>query len=142
MLQQFITDKELGLEDICNFRITEIFCADDDGKNHPRYALLRVEFTITERGPIINTVVTLTGTPEGYWHGDQPHLCDIEQDDVAEFDLEKQLKIFSNKSSVELSVAHLAIKQFFEEQNANSEVYANRKYFSPDQHVMYCDEYA
>ena len=109
MLQQFITDKELGLEDICNFRITEIFCADDDDKNHPRHTLLRVEFTITETGPIINTVIALTGTPEGYWDGDQPHLCDIEQDDFAEFDLEKQLKIFSNKSRVESSVAHLAI---------------------------------
>jgi hypothetical protein len=131
VLQQFITDKELGQEDICDFRITDIYCASDDDMNDSRDLLVQVEFTINEIALVISTTVALTGSSDGYMHANQPHIYDIEPVDVAEFDLEKQNKIYNNKSRVEMAVAFMAINQFFEERDAYSDVYAKRKQLSP-----------
>jgi hypothetical protein len=140
--RQFITDKELDQEDICDFRIKNIFCANDDDMNDPRHVLVQVEFKINEIGPIISTVVALTGTTDDYWHGEQPHICDIEPRDVAEFSYEKQIKIFNNKSSIEMAVAFLAMNQFIEEKDENSDVYASRKLIPPYDYPRYWYEYA
>jgi hypothetical protein len=142
VLQQFITDKELGQEDICDFRITDIYCASDDDMNDPRHLLVQVEFTINEIVPVISTTVALTGSSAGYWHASQPHIYYIEPVDLAEFDLEKQNKIYNNKSTVELTVAFMAMNQFFEEKDENSDVYANRKQLSPYAYSGYWFEYA